>query len=204
MKDNIKLFMFDFAGVVTSTKGFPAITDYLAERGVFGDFEIKKQFQNALYNSPHFYMLGKESTEEFWEKTGKPYKVSYSNFVDAFENWFTLNEDVLDIIKKLKENHRVVLVSDNFDACSPAVRKNEIMNSYFDRLYFSNEEHAIKEDGRIFTVVLEKEKVLPGEAFFTDDHIENVITAKNMGIKASEFFNASQLVTDFKELGINI
>lgn len=204
MNTQIKLFMFDFAGVVATTKMFPAVADYLAQRHIIDTPELRETFKKALYESQYSYMLGEESTEAFWEKTGKIHKIPYADFIEAFENWFTVNKELLPLIKKLRENYRVVLVSDNFAACSPAIRKNELINPHFDKLYFSDEEHVVKQDGKLFSLVLEKEGVLPGEAFFTDDQEKLVAVANGIGINARIFQGAEELTIALKNMGINL
>ena len=192
MNSDIKLFMFDFAGVVATTKMFPAIVDYFAKRHILDTPEMREKFKLALYDSQYAYMLGQETTEAFWEKTGKKFGISLEQFIEAFEKWFVINDQLIALIDKLKEHHRVVLVSDNFAATSQAIRKHPVAG-HFDKMYFSDEEHVMKGDGTLFSLVLEQEHIQPEEGFFVDDQPLLVEQAKKLGINAVVFENAEQL-----------
>ena len=53
----------------------------------------------------------------------------------------------------------------------------------FDAFYLSQEIHFRKPNTAIYKFVLTSHKLKPNECFFVDDTLENISTAKNLGIE---------------------
>jgi HAD superfamily hydrolase (TIGR01509 family) len=55
-----------------------------------------------------------------------------------------------------------------------------------------------KPDARIYRIALDRLGVLPGEAVFVDDFIENIESARTFGLKTVHFQGSQQLYADLK------
>ena len=64
----------------------------------------------------------------------------------------------------------------------------------------SGEEGIKKPDPKIFQLLLDRFNLRPEETVFFDDHIENIIAAREMGIHGILFKNAEQAEQDLKLL----
>ena len=69
-----------------------------------------------------------------------------------------------------------------------------------DGMIVSGEEGIKKPDPKIFQLLLDRFNLRPEETVFFDDHIENIIAAREMGIHGILFKNAEQAEQDLKLL----
>ena len=80
-----------------------------------------------------------------------------------------------------------------------AKRKFTFMNG-LDGMIVSGEEGVKKPDPRIFQLLLDRYNLRPEETVFFDDHIENIIAAREMGIHGILFKDAAQAERDLNLL----
>ena len=192
----IKCIIFDFGGVLTTTKCFPVLAERLSKR-----LSIKKELiLERLYANETLYMLGKESTQEFWEKNLEQLGIPFQALVEEFASWYKLNPRVIKLAKSLKESFRLILFSDNFDALSPTIRKDRALTGLFEEIFFSNEMHKTKAQASSFKSILKKLGLKPEECVFIDDQQRNTRAAKKLGFKAIHFKNRQQCEKELKSL----
>lgn len=75
----------------------------------------------------------------------------------------------------------------------------------FDRfrgIVVSGEERLIKPDPAIFELALDRFGLAPGDAIFIDDRLDNVETARTMGIAAHHFTDSGPLRAELTALGL--
>ena len=139
-------------------------------------------------------MRGEISMERFWnnftQRTG--ITVSGDPWFDFFHP--ALDEGTANVIKRLKNRgQRVVCGTNTLDA---HYRRHSERGDYsvFDAVYASHIMGIIKPDPAFWTYILEREKVLPDEAFFIDDLEENIKAAKKLGLKTHLFNDAEGLM----------
>jgi len=113
-----------------------------------------------------------------------------------------LNEEVLSLVKKLRENYSVVcLVNAELDVV-PLVRKRGVYD-YFEHAYISTELGMEKPNPEIYLTVLNDLNCKPWEVIFIDDKEKNVNSARKLGINSILYKNFRQLKKDFKTLGLS-
>jgi putative hydrolase of the HAD superfamily len=174
----IKTIIFDFTGVLTVSKCFPQIAEILGKKYNL-DYKI---IMDNLYNSEQNYIIGKESTEVFYKKSCEKLGISFEDFSYAFQNWYILDENILNYINKLKKKYQIVLHSDNFSIVSMGLKENQILLNLFDIMVFSNEIGYNKTQKEAFEYTLNKVNKNPSECLFTDDKEKNLIVPKSLGI----------------------
>lgn len=101
----IKTIIFDFSGVITTTRCFQKLSEELGKKHSI-DREI---IHKRLLSNESQYLIGKESTKEFWKKVCKGLKIPYSEFKNVFSNWYNLDGGLLELIKKFEKR-----ISNNF------------------------------------------------------------------------------------------
>jgi putative hydrolase of the HAD superfamily len=188
----VKAIILDFGGVLATRGCWPALAEKFSAK-----FGIDEQsILNHLYGPEKPLLRGKQSTVEFWEQNLRGLGILFDEFEKSFVHWYELNQDVLKLAKELKKKFKVFVFSDNFDAATPSIRADPEMK-IFDKMFFSNEMHKIKQDAGAFEEVLEKIKIKPEDCVFVDDNKENFSRAKELGIKCV-LFNGIESLGEFQ------
>lgn len=192
----ITTLIFDFGGVLTTTRFFPVLAQKLGS--AYGaDSQLIKE---RLYANEHRHLLGHDSIEESWEKCCKDLRIPLDAFVKAFMT-YDLNPNMFTYLHTLKEKYPLILHSDNFATTVAAIR-NDPHFTIFDRMYFSNEIGLRKTGEEAFRHVLADLGKKPEECVFVDDKEQNLIAPRKLGMHAVLFKNLEQLKTEFAKLGI--
>lgn len=130
-------------------------------------------------------------------------KIDAETFCRIYADIFSLNEDVVSLLPKLKKNYKLLLLS-NTDPIHKRYgwSKYEFLK-YFDKLILSYEVKFVKPEEEIYRKVEEASGFPSEEHFFTDDILEYVDAAKKLGWDAVQFINYEKLVNDLKERNIS-
>ena len=196
----ITTIIFDFAGVISKRNFFPVVAENLSKKyGI-----PKEKILENLSTNVAKYIRGEESTEELWNKACVEFNIPYDDFVKIFSSAYELNFKMLELIKKLKENYDIYLLSDNFNALSQTLRKDENLKELFKKMYFSDEIHFIKEDEKAFRHMLNDSHKEARECIFVDDNELNLIESKKIGITTILFKDLETFENDLINLGIAV
>ena len=127
---------------------------------------------------------GKITPEEFYNQVTKVLQASidYDSFYSIYNDVFSLNPPVLEIMQRLKGNYRLVLLSNTDVMRFGFVKKKfpEIM--IFDEYILSYEVGSMKPHPQIYREALKRTGVKAEECIFIDDKEENVKIAQRLGI----------------------
>ena len=93
---------------------------------------------------------------------------------------YTLCENIIDELKKLKKKYKLIMLSDNWPCVIPYLKDNGLYD-FFDKIYISSVYHAVKKDGVFFDYPIKDYKIKPGEALFIDDTESLLDVAKEKG-----------------------
>jgi HAD superfamily hydrolase (TIGR01509 family) len=116
----------------------------------------------------------------------------------------------VNLLKELKKDHRLFLLSNTNSIHEKAYRKmifdqfgNFIFDELFDKMYLSHHLHMRKPDMEIFQYVLKDGNMNPDETIFIDDSPQHVEGGKNAGIRS--FHLKDQRLTEFfRQLVVNV
>jgi HAD superfamily hydrolase (TIGR01509 family) len=143
----------------------------------------------------NLYETGKMSSLEFFQSLKDFFhlQISFDEFTTIWNDIFTENEDVSNIIRSLKGKKKLGLVSNtnslHFDYIAsrfPVVRS-------FDRWILSHEVGFKKPSPEIYQRAIEWASVEPPTILFIDDMQRNVEAAVSLGIQAIRFVSTQQL-----------
>lgn len=117
------------------------------------------------------------------------------------------NENVINLIKKLSNNYKIYILSDNnFDTYN-YLKTTELVN-YINGWCISSNYGLLKRDIKLFEILFDENKLNPSECYFIDDNFNNVEIGKKFGMKGFvldwENNKFIALIDDMKEKGINI
>lgn len=188
------VILFDFGGVIVKN-GFwdwvATVTDVEQEKGTYGQVidaadagsiteeECLQQLSNLAHKSPDIVKQ------------------------ELFSS-FTLNEDVVDVIKELKEQGYPMVLVTNFmkSMVNTLIDKYEL-RPYFSKLLISSEIGLIKPSPEFFRFVTADLGISPAGTIFIDDSQRNIDTAVGEGIERAWLFTkAEQLRQKFEESNI--
>lgn len=199
----MKNIIFDLGNVVINT-------DYNKIINNFTNNEEEKEFiLNDVIKSP-YYELGDTGFIEIEDQidiindyTNNKYPELVKDFLLNYIKYKTWNGDILDILKKLKENGYKLYVLSNI---SDYVYKNfkEILESLFDGIVVSYEIHKVKPNEAIYKYLLNKYNLNPEDSLFIDDREVNIKTANILGIKGRQVLpdNIDDIKQVLKEYGV--
>ena len=175
----MKVYVFDMGGVVAyNTDVFPDVFDCL---GISGE-----QFLTFAGQDLQKLMTGKVTADEFWRSFSSRYGKNVDE--DLFGKFFSpaIDRGVIEIIKRLKNNSRVVCGTNVFDSHYEYLMNRGDYN-IFDAVYASNKIGLSKPHPDFYRYILSKEGITPKDAIFVDDLVENVAAAKKLRITSILF-----------------
>jgi putative hydrolase of the HAD superfamily len=202
MKMTIKAIIFDLGGVVV-------------------EFDFSRFFRDVIAISPlnkpdsllllefwrqsDIYHQGKISNEEFYNLACELLQISaldQKEFFDSFNSVVSIvREDILELIKNIKEQNDLKLLclsNVNSSHWHFLMEHNPKLSDFFDDLILSFEVHLMKPDPRIFQLAIQKAGCKAEEIIFIDDGLNNVRSAREMGINGIKFTTLEDLVKDLK------
>jgi len=186
----IDTIIFDFGGVISKLDPFPRVSAVFEKR-----YGIDKElFYKKLKANDNAYLLGNMSTKEFWRIVCADTPISYDEFEYEIA-WFEINQDVLQLIRELKEKYKMVILSDCYIAIYEKILRHTEVTENFSDMFYSNILHMSKavQKEKMFEYVLEKIHKNPDECIFIDDKEVHVNTARNVGIRSILFKDINQL-----------
>lgn len=182
---NCKLFVFDAGNVI--------INNIECIPGIINEYKpTKDQINEFLLDFKSYIaplMDGNMSTKEYWKHVEKSMKIKVVG--DPFAKHFnpTLNQPIMDVIKKLQsKGYRVVLGSNTF---APHAKIMEEIGGfeYLNKCYMSHIMNQYKPHPGFFRYICENENINPENVFFIDDLDENIAAAAKYGLNTLHYSN---------------
>jgi epoxide hydrolase-like predicted phosphatase len=148
---------------------------------------------------------GEITPEEFYSQvtTELEAKIDYDNFYSVYNDVFSLNPAVLDVMKRLKKNYRLLLLSNTDVMRFGFIKKKfpEIM--IFNEYILSYEVGTMKPNPRIYEDALKKAGVEAEECIFVDDIEENIEVAQKLGLDVIHMVPHTDLEAVLREKGLS-
>lgn len=111
-------------------------------------------------------------------------------------------EGTMSIIKELKDQYKLILLSDHVKEWMNYILKNNTELSIFIHKYFSYDYKKLKSDKGTFKYIVNDLNIKNEETIFIDDYETNVQCANENGIRGIVFKDAKQLRSDLKKIDI--
>jgi len=204
MQNNISVIVFDLGNVLIPfdynriLENLNKIENGLGDRfyDLYRDnYDIHRKYEKWELSDGEFLTIMMEWTE---------YKISPEEFCRIYSDLFTLNSDTISILPLLKNNYRLVLLSNtNYIHQKYGWEHYEFLK-HFDKLILSHEVGAIKPEEKIYRAVENFTKAPSAEHLFTDDIIEYVEGARNAGWDSFQFTTHEKLLEEFRLRNIRL
>lgn len=156
------------------------------------------------FNLVELFDKGKLTPEEFYEKVAVIFdaKISRDDFFAAYRDVFWLNPPVLPVLKKLRGQCRLVLLSNTDIARFGYIREKFPEILIFDAYVLSYEVGFMKPHPKIYEAALEEVGALASECVFIDDLDENIEGAGRLGMKTVLYKPGTDLEKELQALGL--
>lgn len=119
---------------------------------------------------------------------------------DFFDGTIPGMEDLLD---RVRQKYRIAFLSNSNEVHAEVIpRKFATLFDKDDRLIFSYRFHCAKPEPEMFRRALEVVGALPSQAVLVDDLLENVLSARSVGMTAFQFRDAFSLERDLRTAGL--
>ena len=200
-----KAIIFDLGAVILNIN-YQNTIDEFTKLGVNNATTFySKKVQTNLFNQIETGMI---SSNEFLKALQKETKNANINQVEKAWNAMLLDlpEERVQLIRKLKNNHSVYLLS-NTNAIHIDAFKKQLGNrkwlafcKLFDKMYLSHELGLRKPDIKIFEYILKEQKLKAEEVFFIDDSPQHIASAKKIGIHCHHLLDDEDIITLFPDI----
>lgn len=197
-----KAILFDLGNVILDFDFTPAFRK-LSGASRRSAAEIKAFFLSSGLEV--LYGGGKISSRQFYARVKKELKhgLNYAEFKKTWNEIFTLNKKVANLIERLRPHYRLVLISNTNAMHYQYVRLKYPVLRHFDRTILSFKEKVWKPDARIYRKAIKACRAAAGEIFYIDDREDLIEAAAALGFKTFAYKNnVKELTKKMKEIGI--
>ncbi len=183
----IRAVIFDLGGVIVRTENPEPRRKLAAELGM-----TNAALSQLIFNSETAKLatLGKLTTEDHWEAVREALKLDpdhYRRVPVEFWGGDALDTGLVKYLRSMRRLYKTGLLSNAWDDLRTVLVQKWKIADAFDELVISAEVGMAKPDPRIYLLAAERLGVLPEEAVFVDDFIENVQGARQVGMQAIHF-----------------
>jgi 2-haloacid dehalogenase len=202
--NKINTLIFDFGGVLIDWN--PA---YVFLKEFRGNQEEMSHFLNTICswewneNQDAGYSLQKATDERvaMYPEHERLIRMYYGRWKDMLGYEHT---DTVALLKTFKDHNKyrlIGLTNWSHETFPVALERFDFL-SWFEGIVVSGTEKMKKPDANIYTLTLDRYKIIPENAVFIDDKLENVHAATKLGIHGIHFSSAAKLKRDLETLGI--
>jgi HAD superfamily hydrolase (TIGR01509 family) len=152
------------------------------------------------------FRLGIFSKKEFYNECKKVIGQSF-DFDKLLHIWYstyTLNEDVFNLIKRLKKNYYLAILSSNIKSRIKFLEKKFVFKKYFNHILCSYMVKVNKPNIEIYKMLLKRINKKVNNCIFIDDKKINLVNAKKIGMNTILFTDYENLVNELKNLNIKV
>ena len=204
----IKAIIFDLGGVIVDLD-FSNFYNRIITLSPLNKPETPIMLE--FFRQSDIYHQGNMSDDEFYQLACEILQVCALNqqeFFDAFNSIISgFNREIKEVLKKLKNanSYKLIALSNvNSSHWDYLLNQKWGFLEYFDELILSHEVHMTKPEKKIFDYAIEKAGCKPEEILFIDDGLNNVVSAKKLGIVGIHFSTAKDLIEELRQVGIII
>ncbi len=186
---------FDHQRAVAKMVGFTPLSATELTLSVYGSV-VESDYETGRTNTAEFVRLAKANGQ---------LTCTDAEFLEAFNDIFTPNPEVCDLIPKLAESHRLVLASNTNPAHFGrfSVQFADVLR-HFAKLGVSHEAGARKPHAAFFAYCQQFADAPPGECVFVDDLPANVEAATAFGWKGIVYRPGEHLAAKLRAAGVAV
>lgn len=176
-------YVFDMGGVIKESFDLEKFYLNIEAQVEFKDF--KKYYEENILVAEN----GNITSSEFLHRILK-YSLSTKTMEEAKKIYGkctgNLYDDTMNIIHTIKEKGKKVYLLSNLKQIDFDYLKQKLDINIFEEVFLSYRLRCMKNDTKIFQILINELKINPNNIYFFDDKEENVNNAKKIGINAHQ------------------
>lgn len=178
-----KAFVFDFFGVICSEVAPYWLARYLPQT----------EATRVKTSIVHAADVGELSQQQLFSKLSEITGVPEEQIEGEWLDYVRIDEDVVDLIGTLRSQHILGLLTNSPAPFVCSILERYDLNSLFQAIVISSENHCAKPDPAIYKRMLTKLNVQASDTLMIDDNPANVAAAVSVGMGGVVFRSCSQL-----------
>ena len=196
----IKAVIFDFGNVICRFDNRVVLTRVAERSG-----KSVQELEELVYQSSDFikqYERGLATSHEFFRHFSVlcDLEVSEEDFIKMYTDKFTPIPETMDLIRRLKGNYRLGLLSNTSEwDFEYGIKMTEVF-SLFDSVTLSFRVHALKPEPDIYRDAVSKLGVPPEECVYVDDIDRYADAARELGMTAIQYRSPQDLLVKLKNV----
>lgn len=200
----IEALIFDVGGVLIRTQERSSRLD-LERRLGLSDWESEEIVFNSEIGK--LAQLGQISDSELWAWVGRRLSLTAGQLA-AFRRDFwagdRLDEELVEHIRSLQGQYQTAIISNATDALRERLNHEYPIADAFDLIVVSAEEGIMKPNTIIYQRTLDRLGRSAEEAIFIDDGHENVVAARDLGMRSIQFNVGLDVALELAKLGVEV
>lgn len=192
--------MIDFGGVYFRS-ALPMISNFAKKIGVDAE-----KLENALMGDNwNEYAEGRSNESKYWNYISDALNLNKEQKKELKSFWYhysTPNDGMVDLIRKIKKNNKVVVLSGNVVGWVKVLEKKYKISKEFHEQHYSFHHGVDKPNVELFLKAAKKMNVEPKNCVVVDDNREFLSFVKNTGAKTILFKDAIKLEKSLKNMGV--
>jgi glucose-1-phosphatase len=198
---NYPLIIFDLGGVVVDVESDRLVHQVSQLLGRSFD-----DIHQAVYHEDLMlpFELGKLSAQEYYGGLKKQIELpwAYEQFVTAWNGIFSPKEDVIAVMQRLSQRHKIIALSNTNELHLTCIQRTIPHLRIIQDWIASCDVGLRKPDPEIYQLALKRSKMMPREAVYIDDRPELVEAGRQVGLHAIRFESGQQLESDLQSIGL--
>jgi putative hydrolase of the HAD superfamily len=160
---------------------------------------------SAHFKLVEYFDKGEMTPEEFYRQVTRTFdaEIDYDTFCSIYSDVFSPNPPVLELMKRLKRNYKILLLSNTDVLRFGFIQKKFPEILFFDGYILSYEVGLMKPDPQIYREALKKAGAEARECVFIDDINENVEAAIKLGIHGIQLQPETNLKAILQGMGLS-
>ena len=198
-----ELVMFDLGGVALEVESDRLVHQVAQLLG-----RAFEEVQGAIYDEQLLlpFELGQITPRAYYEGLKQRLRLSwtYKQFVQAWNGIFNENQDVTQLMQRLRKRHKLLALSNTNALHLAHIKATFPSLSIFDHWVASCDVGLRKPDPKIYLLALEQAGVRSGAAVYIDDRPELFEAGRGAGLTAIRFESGEQLMQALRAVGLDV
>ena len=181
----IRTFLFDIGNVIVRFDFSKAVRALASLSDVADENEVLARIETVKVA----YEDGQMSRAEFLHEVSRilKYRGTEEQFVAAWQDIFTANEPMHELVRKLRGRYPLFLLSNTSDIHIEGLFRDFDIFGHFTDATYSYVVRASKPHPPIYEIATRNHGLVPTETLFIDDLAANIATAKELGFQTHHY-----------------